>query len=33
MPAISDNWNKMTSDEKFEARLAEWISTEGKKFR
>lgn len=26
------NWNKMTADEKFQARVAAWISTEGKPF-
>ncbi|HEY3343684.1 MAG TPA: uroporphyrinogen decarboxylase family protein [Anaerolineaceae bacterium] len=26
------NWNKMTADEKFQARLSLWLSTEGKPF-
>lgn len=29
---IADNWAKMTPDEKFEARLDRWLSTEDKKF-
>jgi len=29
---LPENWKKMTPDEKFEARLAGWISTEGKAF-
>lgn len=29
---MPDNWNEMSSDEKMEARLQAWISTEGKPF-
>jgi hypothetical protein len=30
---LPENWNELTSDEKFEARFEAWMSTEGKEFK